>query len=153
MTKAGKSAQKRRSNERSKPGHDASGRPIHGCVLACERSIIPNHPATTHPTRMPMRGAHNRRVRVPKSAMPMMTPKVVVAVIGAAKGTARSGSGTLFSSSKAIGKTLTAISMMTVPPTVGVTIRRSVESRPRKIELKQRRDDNEDHQKREAAIN
>ena len=56
-----------------------------------------------------------------------MTMNVVAALAGAATGEVPSG--TSSSMPKTMGITVTAMSMITVPATVGVTIRRSSESR------------------------
>ena len=61
------------------------------------------------------------------SASPMITSTVARALIGAATGAALSG--TSFSVSNTMGMTVTAISMITVPATVGVRMRRNRESR------------------------
>ena len=64
----------------------------------------------------------------PRRAMATMITRVATTVSGVAEeGTP---SGISFSMSKATGITVTAISMMTVPDTVGVRMRRSSDSRP-----------------------
>ena len=74
-----------------------------------------------------MTGAQRRSAPFALSAMPTTTRAVARAQTGAAKGGAAAG--TCISMSKTIGITVTAISMMTVPATVGVRIRRRRESR------------------------
>ena len=58
---------------------------------------------------------------------PVMTSTVTSALSGADKGGAPSG--TSLSVSKTMGITVTAISMITVPATVGVSTRRNSENR------------------------
>ena len=74
-----------------------------------------------------MSGIQRRRAPEAQSASAAMTISVVAALAGAA---ARGvPSGTSASMPKMMGMTVTAISMITVPATVGVRIRRSSESR------------------------
>ena len=74
-----------------------------------------------------MSGIHRRHTPVARSASAAITIRVVAVLAGAA---ARGvPSGTSASMPKMIGITVTAISMITVPATVGVMIRRSSESR------------------------
>ena len=79
---------------------------------------MPNSPATTEPTTTPMTGAQRRSAPVAFSASPIMTSTVTRALCG-----------TSLSVSKTMGITVTAISMITVPATVGVSTRRNSESR------------------------
>ncbi len=74
-----------------------------------------------------MTGAQRRNGPVAFIAKPVITTTVARALTGAANGGASSG--TCASMSKMIGITVTAISMITVPATVGVSTRRSRESR------------------------
>ena len=79
---------------------------------------------------MPMSGAHSRQVTGARSANTTRTTSVAPAAVGAAAGDVPSG--TSASKPKTIGMTVTAISMITVPETTGVIIRRSSESRAAK---------------------
>ena len=88
---------------------------------------MPNRPAVTVPATTPMTGAQRRSGPPALSAMPMITSRVARALSGAAGGGAAAG--TCASMSNTIGMTVTAISMITVPATVGVNTRRSNESR------------------------
>ena len=88
---------------------------------------MPNSPATTEPTTTPMTGAQRRSAPVAFSASPIMTSTVTRALSGADKGGALCG--TSLSVSNTMGITVTAISMITVPATVGVSTRRNSESR------------------------
>ena len=90
-------------------------------------SYRPKYPATADPAIMPMTGAQSRGTPVALSAMPPTTSRVASALSGAA--TAGTPSGTSLSMSKTIGITVTGMSMMTVPATVGVRIRRSIDNR------------------------
>ena len=74
-----------------------------------------------------MTGAHRRSTPDALSAMPAITSNVSKALTGAAD--AALPSGTSFSNPKMIGITVTGISMMTVPATVGVRIRRNSDRR------------------------
>ena len=75
-----------------------------------------------------MTGAQRRNAPVALSAMAAMTSMVASALNGAAD--AGLPSGTSVSSPNTIGITVTGISMMTVPATVGVRMRRNNERRP-----------------------
>ena len=74
-----------------------------------------------------MTGAHRRSAPLAFSARPLMTSTVARALSGAAR--AGTPSGTSFSILKMMGITVTGISMMTVPATVGVRTRRNSERR------------------------
>ena len=74
-----------------------------------------------------MTGAQRRNAPLALSAMQMMTRAVARAQTGAAE--AGVPGGTWVSMPKTIGITVTAMSMMTVPATVGVSIRRRRERR------------------------
>ena len=74
-----------------------------------------------------MTGDHKRQVPVARRPSPATATRVAPAVTGAAAGGVPSG--TSDSMSKAIGMMVTAISMITVPETTGVRIRRSSDSR------------------------
>ena len=76
---------------------------------------------------MPMIGAQRRNGPLALSTSPAMTSRVARVLRGAAiPGTP---SGTFFNWSKTTGMTVTGVSMMTVPVTVGVRIRRNSASR------------------------
>ena len=81
-----------------------------------------SEPATT-----PITGAHRRSAPVALSAMPTMTTTVAKALSGAAS--AGAPFGTSLNILKTMGITVTAISMMTVPATVGVSTHRNSERR------------------------
>ena len=74
-----------------------------------------------------MTGAHRRSVALPFSTMQVTTSRVVNAQRGAASGGVPSG--TFINCSKMCGITVTGVSMMTVPVTVGVRMRRNRERR------------------------
>ena len=76
---------------------------------------------------MPMTGDHSRSDDGARSTSAATMARVVAAATGAATGDVPSG--TSFSVSNTTGMTVAAISMMTVPETTGVNIRRSSESR------------------------
>ena len=79
------------------------------------------------PTKTPMTGAQRRSAPAAFSAMPAMTATTSPALSGAAS--AGLPSGTSASRSNTAGITVTGISMMTVPETVGVSTRWNSESR------------------------
>ena len=126
-TKAGSSAQNVGPKLRSKPGHAPAGTPIHAASAMRPVSYSPKNAATTVPATMPMTGAHNRSVPVAFNPIPMITT-IVASALNAAPGPGLL-SGTSVSMSKTMGITVTAISMITVPATVGVRMRRSSERR------------------------
>ena len=74
-----------------------------------------------------MTGAHSRHAPDARSARPATTSSVTAALSGGPAGAVSAG--TSFSMSKMMGMTVTAISMMTVPATVGVITRRTQDSR------------------------
>ena len=74
-----------------------------------------------------MIGTHRRHIPEARSVSPTMTSAVTAALAGAAAG--GTPSGTSVNMPKMIGMTVTGISMITVPATVGVKIRRIRESR------------------------
>ena len=92
-----------------------------------------------------MTGAHRRSPPVALSAMQTMTPMVTTALSGAAN--AGEPLGTSPSMPKTIGITVTGISMITVPATAGVRIRRNSESRDERRNWK-----NDDTSTRVASI-
>ena len=86
---------------------------------------------------MPITGAHRRSPCRAFSTMPAVTIRVVSAQSGAASGDVPSG--TLCNCSKMTGVTVTGVSIMTVPVTVGVRIRLNSESRTEKASWKSAR--------------
>ena len=126
-TNAGSSVQKAGPKSRSNPGHPPSGNPIHAASATRPKSYMPNAPPTAEPTTTPMTGAQSRQTPVAASAIATMTAMVTPADTGAASAGAPSGA--LSSMSKIIGMTVTAISMMTVPATDGVKMRRTSDRR------------------------
>ena len=126
-TNAGRSAQNFASGVRSNPGHASRGAPTQGASSTCAVSYSPKRAPTEQPTTMPMSGDHSRNAGGARSISAAMTTRVATAVAGAAAGDALSG--TSLSESKTIGITVTGISMITVPETAGVNIRRSSDSR------------------------
>ena len=83
---------------------------------------------------MPITGAHRRSPARAFSTIPAMTIRVVSALSGAASGGVPSG--TFSSCSRRTGMTVTGVSIMTVPVTVGVRIRLNSESRTEKANWK-----------------
>ena len=88
---------------------------------------MPKTPATTQPEMMPMTGAQRRQTPAARRVTATVMTIVAAALAGAAAGDAPSV--TWGSMSKMMGMTVTAISMITVPQTVGVKMRRSRASR------------------------
>ena len=76
---------------------------------------------------MPISGDHNRNAGGARSISAVTVARVARAVTGAAASDAPSGTSCIVSNT--IGMTVAAISMITVPETIGVKIRRSSESR------------------------
>ena len=74
-----------------------------------------------------MTGAQRRQTPAARRVTPTVTISVAAALTGAAAG--RAPSGVCGSMSKMMGMMVTAISMITVPQTVGVKMRRSRASR------------------------
>ena len=85
---------------------------------------------TRHPTVIPMMGDQSRHVGGARITIPATTTRVTRAATGAAA--CGDPSGTTLSESNTIGITVAAISMITVPVTVGVKMRRSNERRAAK---------------------
>ena len=81
----------------------------------------------TEPTTTPITGAHRRSAPVALSAMATITATVASAL--SAPAPSGLSFGTCLSMSKMMGITVTGISMITVPATVGVRMRRNSESR------------------------
>ena len=88
---------------------------------------MPNPAATRHPTTAPITAPHSRSAPLARSTITTVTAIVASAVSGAAPVGAPSGARN--DRSKPIGITVTAISMITVPATVGVMKRRSSDRR------------------------
>ena len=76
---------------------------------------------------MPMSGDHSRHAGEARNTSAATVTRVARAAVGAAAGDVPSG--TSFRVSNTMGATVTGISMITVPETTGVNIRRSSESR------------------------
>ena len=91
-------------------------------------SSSPKNDAAVTPATIPINGPHSRTGPLNFSITASVTTSVAITVTGAARGPLPSG--TLSMKSKRNGITLTAISMITVPATVGVRIRRRIASRP-----------------------
>ena len=79
------------------------------------------------PATAPSTGAQRRHAPVALNASTTIAASVTAALVGAAVGDVPSG--TCVSRSKTIGITVTGISMITVPATLGVMIRLSQERR------------------------
>ena len=124
--KAGRSAQKEAPKEKSSPGQPV-GMPIQPAFATGPKSKMPVRTPTVEPTATPMIGAQRRQNPLPRSASPAKTARAAPALSGAASGLAPSG--TSPSSGNRMGITVAAISMMTIPATVGVITRRSQASR------------------------
>ena len=84
-------------------------------------SSTPNAAATAQPARMLLNGATRRQRPRARSATITETSSVAPAITGPAAAGAPAGRSPTVSN--AMGSTLTAISIVTVPDTVGVTIR------------------------------
>ena len=124
---AGSRAQKTGPKLRSNPGQPAVGSPIHGAAATCSQEKSWKKPAVTHPATIPITGPHMRITPAARSTITSVTPRVTSAVTGPAAGAAPSG--TCSTRSRTSGMTVTAISMITVPATVGVMRRRSSDRR------------------------
>ena len=101
------------------PTHGASST---GCV-----SYRPKGAAATQPTTIPISGDHSRHLGDARSTSAATVANVATAAIGAATGEVSSG--TCVSASNTSGITVTAMSMITVPLTTGVKMRRNSWSR------------------------
>ena len=110
----------------SSPGQASAGMPIQGASITAPRSYSPKNPAAIPPTPIPMSGAQRRTSPVPTAPTMRIATKVTPALTGAAATGAPSGMSS--SMSKAMGVTVTEISMMTMPATIGVTMRRTNDS-------------------------
>ena len=126
-TNAGRSAQNSGPGVRSSPGHEPNGTPTQGASSTCWALYSPKNAATEQPAIMPMSGDHIRNPGGARRTSAAVTARVARAVAGAAADDASSG--TSISISNTRGITVAAISMITVPATVGVNMRRSSESR------------------------
>ena len=126
-TKAGSSAQNSTPGFTSKPGHEAKGAPTQDASSTGWRSNSPKAADTTQPTTIPMTGDHSLRAGGARSTSAATTTRVDRAAAGAAACDAPSG--TSVNEPNTMGMTVAAISMITVPATTGVNIRRSSERR------------------------
>ena len=126
MANEGRSAQNSVLGARSKRKSGTSGMPNQPAPAIRSPSSTPNAAATAHPARMLMNGATRRQRPLARSVAITETSRVMPAITGPAATGASAGRS--WTASKAMGNTLTAISIVTVPETVGVTIRRSVGS-------------------------
>ena len=125
---AGRSAQNSTPSVTSNPGHDETeGMPSHAASSTFCTLYSPKGTATAQPTAMPMSGDHSRNAKGARNTSPVTVARVAKATAGAASDDVPSG--TSFSVSNTIGITVTGISMITVPETTGVKMRRSSESR------------------------
>ena len=126
-TNAGSSAQNSTPGVTSNPGHEPKGAPTHAASNIGWKSNNPKGTDTAQPTTIPITGDHNRNAGGARSTRPATTAKVAAEATGAAAREVPSG--TSVSEPNTIGMTVAAISMITVPATTGVNIRRSSESR------------------------
>ena len=126
-TKAGSRDQNAAPKWRSNPGQAPAGSPIQAAATTLGVSYRPNAPATAQPAAMPMTGAQRRHTPAARSVTQTVTSRVASVLRGAAAG--GDPSGTSVSRPNMIGIRVTGISMITVPHTVGVRIRRSSASR------------------------
>ncbi len=123
-TKAGSSAQNSTPGVTSNPGHDPRATPTHGASSIGCTSNSPKGAATAQPTTMPMTGDHRRHAGAPRSSRATTTTRVARAAA-----TSEVPSGTTVSEPNTMGMTVAAISIITVPETTGVNMRRSSDSR------------------------
>ena len=126
-TNAGSRAQNSTPGLTSNPGHELRGAPTQGASSTGCTSNSPKGADTAQPTAMPATGDHSRHADGARSTRAATVARVARAAAGAAVWEAPSG--TSVSEPNTIGMTVAAISMMTVPETTGVNIRRSSESR------------------------
>ena len=108
---------------RSSPGKPRSGTPIHEAVTRRSKSYNPNGAEAAQPAAIPISRDHGRQVPGARSISIVDTNRVTAATNGPAATGAPSG--TSVSRSKAMGRTMAAISISTVPETTGVMMRRS----------------------------
>ena len=106
--------------------------------------------ATTQPTMMPMSGDQRRHAGDARKIRAATVPSVATAATGAAADAVPSG--TCVSASNTSGITVTAISMITVPDTTGVKMRRNSGRRAASKKLKQRGDHDEARHRRRTAV-
>ena len=109
------------------PGQELAGTPTQAASATCWTSYRPNGAPTAHPTAMPMIGDQRRQAGGALRTRTATVTSVAAAVSGAAAPDVFSGAAVMVS--KTIGMTVAAISMMTVPETTGVKMRRNRESR------------------------
>ena len=129
MTNGTSRPKKRASNDRSRPGQPLPGRPNQAASSSGVQSSIPVAAATALPARTPKSGAHRRVAPRAKRDTRVMVAKAAKATSGPPMAPGSTPAGTPASRSVVMGNTLTASSMITVPPTVGVIRRRNSDSR------------------------
>ena len=129
MTNGTSKPRNRASNERSSPGQPVRGRPNQAASSTGVQFSILAGAATTVPATMPKRGAHSRAAPREYSDTRTMVTKAVKATSGRLSDAGSPPGGTSASMFVVMGNRLTAISMITVPPTVGVISRRKNDSR------------------------
>ena len=124
--KDGSKAQKEtpKSGAAASPGQ-LWGTPSQGAFSTGAKSKMPIAAATMQPATMPMTGAHRRRAAEKRSVRPATMTSVARAVSGAATGWAAAASS---SRPKTTEASVTESIIITVPPTVGVTMRRRMNS-------------------------
>ena len=127
MMNAGSSPQNSGPGLRSNPGHAPRGTPTHGASSIACASYSPKGAATAQPTTIPMIGDHSRHLGGARSTSTRTVTMVATVTMGAA--VEDEPSGTSVSMPNMMGNTVAAISMMTVPDTTGVNIRRSSDRR------------------------
>ncbi len=126
----GTSAPKNRaSNDRSRPGHPVPGKPNQAASSTGVAFSIPAGATAAVPTMMPISGAHRRLAPRAKRDTRVMAAKAAKATSGPLMVPGSTPAGTPANRSVVMGNTLTASSMTTVPPTVGVISRRKNDSR------------------------
>ena len=97
------------------------GTPTQGASITNRASKMPIAAAAMHPITMPITGPHMRRRAERRRLRPATTARVIRAVRGAANGSSRADPS---SKAKTTEARVTDRIMITMPLTVGVTIRR-----------------------------
>ena len=126
IAKEGRIAQNSLPGTRSTLRSGISGTPNQPAAATRPPSMTPNGMATADPARMLMNGAAIRHRPLACSVRTTDASSVMPAIAGPAIDGASSGRSCTVSN--AMGSTLTAMSIVTVPETTGVMIRRSVGS-------------------------
>ena len=126
MAKDGKRAQNSPLGVKSMLNEGMSGMPNHLAFAIRSALSTPKAAATADPATILMNGATMRQRPWTRSTTITDTSNVTAAIVGPAAGGVPAG--TSWTLSKAMGRTLTAMSMVTVPATTGVMILRSVGS-------------------------